>query len=87
MKHPFIIAGNYQVLKLLRKDGFKTFHPFINEDYDNIISRDERIAAITKEVRRLINYTKSQWLKFKENINHILEHNYRTAIANTHTSI
>jgi hypothetical protein len=85
MKHPFILAGNYQTLKLLRQDGFQTFHPDIDESYDNIKNRDQRISAILKQVKILCNKTDREWDKFISNISSILIHNYNhaTFLSNT----
>lgn len=79
MKHPFLVAGNYQVLKLLKKDGFKTFHPFINESYDNIINKTKRIDAIVSEVDRLCKKNEKEWDLFLDNVKPILKHNYEIA--------
>lgn len=79
VKHPFIIAGNYQVLKLLKNDGFKTFHPYIDESYDNIEDRDERIKEIIKQIKILNKKNKNQWKLFLRNINSILNYNYQHA--------
>jgi len=81
MKHPFILAGNYQTLKLLQKDGFKTFHPHIDESYDNIKDRDQRILAIIKQVKILCNKTTKEWQEFMCNINETLERNYQHAAS------
>ena len=81
MRHPFILAGNYQTLKLLQQDGFKTFHPYIDESYDNIKNRDQRISAIIKEVKILCNKTKKEWKEYMININKILNHNYQHATS------
>jgi hypothetical protein len=81
MKHPFILAGNYQTLKLLKQDGFKTFHPYIDESYDEIQNRDERISIIIKEVKALCSKTKQEWKEFMRNINNILKHNYQHAAS------
>jgi len=81
MKHPFILAGNYRTLKLLRQDGFKTFHPYIDESYDNIKNREERISAIIKEVKILCNKSDQEWKQFMCNINQTLEFNYKHAAS------
>ena len=85
MKHPFILAGNYQTLKLLQQDGFQTFHPHIDESYDNIKNRDQRIAAILKQVKILCNKTEREWNELISNISSILIHNYNhaTFLSNT----
>ena len=81
MKHPFILAGNYQTLKLLRQDGFKTFHPFIDESYDDIKDRNERISEIIKQVKILCNKSDQEWKQFMCNINQTLEFNYKHAAS------
>lgn len=75
-KHPFIIAGNFNVLKTLKHDGFKTFSPYINEEYDDIIDLDNRIDAIIKEVERLCNMTDSSWFSLIEQAKEVLDFNY-----------
>jgi len=81
MKHPFILAGNYETLKLLRQDGFKTFHPYINESYDDIKDRNERISEIIKQVKILCNKSDQEWKQFMCNINQTLEFNYKHAAS------
>lgn len=77
IKHPFIVAGNYGVLKELRREGFQTFHPFIDESYDNIKNRDERIAAIIRQIFKLCYKDDQEWKTFLKKINPILEHNHK----------
>jgi hypothetical protein len=72
---PFLIAGNYKSLDLLRKDGFKTFHPHINEEYDNIKNKRIRGLAIIKEVKRLCSLTEKEWLILVKKISNRLDHN------------
>ena len=79
MKHPFILAGNYQTLKLLRKDGFKTFHPYIDESYDNIEDKNQRIDALIEQVRILSGKNIEQWNCFLNDVKPIVEHNYNYA--------
>jgi len=51
--HPFILAAGPGSLDLLRKYGFKTFHPWIDESYDTVIDPDDRIEHLIKEMKRL----------------------------------
>ena len=81
MKHPFILAGNYQTLKLLKQDGFQTFHPYIDESYDNIKDRNERILEIIKQVKILCNKSDREWKQFMCNIKQTLEFNYKHATS------
>jgi len=91
-KQIFLLAGNYQTLKLLRKDGFKTFDGIIDESYDNIEYRDQRIQAITKEVKRLCAISNEEWndiynsaqTTLNYNLNHLktLHVKYKTELLN-----
>lgn len=75
-QHPFIILGSKGILKNLHDIGYKTFHPYINESYDEL-STYERMAAITIELQRLQNFSTADWFKFYENIEGILKYNYK----------
>jgi len=61
--HPFILAAGPGSLALLRKYGFKTFSPYINETYDTVQDNDLRLNHILEEMKRiqqLTDYEKSQ---------------------------
>jgi hypothetical protein len=51
--HPFILAAGPGSLQLLRSYGFRTFHGYINEEYDTIADHKERLGAIVKEMNRI----------------------------------
>ena len=51
--HPFLLANGPGSLKQLQKYGFKTFHPYINEDYDLIDDHEQRLDCIVTEMNRL----------------------------------
>ena len=53
MEHPFLIYGNFGTLILLQSHGFRTFHPIINETYDLIPTRKDRVDALLLEITRL----------------------------------
>lgn len=76
VKHPFIIFGRPGILKGLQKLGYKTFSPFFNESYDDIIDDDERFNALFDEITRLINLSDDDWIEILKNIQPILEHNH-----------
>jgi len=76
MKHPFVIIGCYQSLDMLRNIGYKTFHPYINEDYDATNDDHSRMEFAFNEIKRLIEMTDSEWLELQRNIAPIIEHNY-----------
>jgi hypothetical protein len=72
--HPFIVFGNRGSLKELHAMGYKTFSPFINEDYDDLPTF-ERMDAIIKEIKRIDSIPdKFKWL---DSMKDILEHNYK----------
>jgi hypothetical protein len=75
-KHPFILCSEPFILQELKKLGYKTFHPYINETYDTIENDDRRLNAIITEVERLCSFTDEQWLEWQKNIKDIVEHNY-----------
>lgn len=51
--HPFVLAGDPGSLAQLRKHGFETFSPWIDESYDAAFTPGERMALILKEIERL----------------------------------
>lgn len=54
---PFIFVGNPFSLKQLQDFGFKTFHPYIDETYDQIEEPKERFKLIEKEIEKLASMT------------------------------
>lgn len=76
MKHPFILVSRPHSLKYLRKLGYKTFSPFIDESYDDIENDQRRLIAIVNEVERLTKNTLEQWLEWQHNIKSIIEYNH-----------
>lgn len=81
IKHPFILMGWPKTMEHLRSLGYKTFHPYINEDYDNEIDDFKRFDLITREIERLNNFTDQQWIEFTENIKPIVEHNFNVLMG------
>jgi hypothetical protein len=51
--HPFMLAAGPGSLALLRKYGFQTFSPYINETYDTIQDNDLRLDHILEEMKRI----------------------------------
>jgi hypothetical protein len=75
MLHPFVLIANAGSLATLQERGYKTFHPFIDENYDTIEDGEERMNAIVNEIKRLCGQTPTQWLEWGENVKPIVEHN------------
>lgn len=76
MMHPFIIVGKPYSLDYLRKIGYRTFSPFIDESYDLIRDHEKRLLAIVEEVHRLSKFSDIQWIEWQTNMKEIVEHNY-----------
>ncbi len=85
-KHPFILVGSYKTLDYLHKEGFKTFHPFIDESYDNEKHPYKRVSKVMKEVNRLCLMDQSEMKNFLFKIDDIIEYNYDKLI-NDHYNI
>lgn len=74
---PFIVMGRPHTLRELRRQGFKTFAPFIDETYDDIEPDLERFEAILREVKRLCAFDGNQWNIWCDGIREIVEFNQR----------
>jgi hypothetical protein len=77
-RRPFIVFSTPWFLKEFKNLGYKTFHPYIDESYDNIQDDVERLHAIAKEVKRLCSLSSSDFINLMENCKKITEHNFKT---------
>ena len=75
-KHPFLLMGWPKTMAHLRSLGYKTFHPFINEEYDEEMDDIKRFDLITAEIERLNKFTDDEWIEFTENVKPIVDYNY-----------
>ena len=82
LKKPFILIGQYESLSALQDIGYKSFHPYINEEYDKAKDGALRLRLIFDELKRLCAFSEKEWVTFHKNINPIIEHNYK---VNTNT--
>lgn len=73
--HPFIVYGSVGTLKHLRKMGFKTFEPYIDESYDLEKNPERRFEMIMSQVRILCDLNDSEKLQWMENVKPIVEYN------------
>jgi hypothetical protein len=83
-KHPFIIVSRQNSLQWLKKLGYKTFHPFIDETYDSIENDSDRLLAIVEEVKRLCKQSDNQWLEWQNNIKDIVNYNFDIMVNKEH---
>ncbi len=87
---PFILVGQANTLKLLRKYGFKTFDTIIDETYDEIVNDKLRFEMILDEVDRLITLDIKEVDELYRKLEPILTHNsywLRKFINNTDNKI
>jgi uncharacterized protein YPO0396 len=75
LNHPFVLVSTCGSLRELKKRGYKTFAPYINESYDDIVDDDERLDAIVSEINRLCSMTEQELVQFTHDIKEIVEHN------------
>ncbi len=80
---PFIFMGPANALKELKKLGFRTFAPFIDESYDNELDPELRFKMIMAEIERLSKMDINEihnW--YKTIFNSILLHNQNVLFSN-----
>lgn len=73
--HPFIIAAGPGTLGFLKRYGFKTFSPFIDESYDSITDNSLRLQAIASEMKRISLLNSVQLAQLLSNCQEIADHN------------
>jgi hypothetical protein len=86
-KKPFILVSAQHALKSLRAFGFKTFSPWVDESYDDIEDFDLRTEAISAEIKRLSLLSDSEMSNILQEINDIIEHNYKLLFELAHTPL
>lgn len=74
---PFILVAHNNTLEKLKHLGYKTFHPFILEEYDKIENPYERMSCIVEEVDRLCKIPLSDWEIILEEMEPILDWNIK----------
>ena len=77
--HPVVVVGNPGSLQLLRDYGFQTFSPWIDETYDLIDDRRERMRRVQGELRRLCSMSFDQLAGLRRSLEAVTDHNVRHA--------
>jgi hypothetical protein len=75
-QRPFIVFSTPFFLKEFKTLGYKTFEPYINENYDSIIDNSERLQAIITELLRLSNLSDNEFKNVINGCKEIAEHNF-----------
>lgn len=73
--HPFIVFGSIGTLEHLKKMGFKTFEPHIDESYDKEQRPETRFNLILNQVRLLCEKSDEEKIQWMERVKPIIEHN------------
>ena len=77
---PFIVYATPYWLEDLRNLGFKTFSPYINEDYDRITDSLVRLNMIVNEIERISKLSNDEFKKLTIACQKIAEFNYNKLI-------
>ena len=83
LMHPFLVFSRPHTIAELKKIGYKTFSPMIDESYDSIEDDNERFEALWKEINRLLSQTPEQWIEWQFKIKEIVEYNHTYFYNNT----
>lgn len=76
---PFILAAPSKSLKYIRERyGFKTFHPYIDETYDELDDDMERLKLIQIEIDKFSKKSKKEKIRFLNDVRDICIHNQNT---------
>lgn len=85
-KTPFVIYGPQDVLTNLKKLGFKTFHDFWDEGYQEDYAVD-KIIGIKNILKKLSAEPIDEILWMYRNMQPILDHNYQVLMNFTHKEL
>lgn len=82
--HPFLIIGDAHTLKTLKDLGFRTFHPYMDESYDEVSDHEKRLKLVIDELQRLSEMSEDQLFEWFTAISGILIHNYQQLQKNSY---
>lgn len=82
---PFLMVTAAGWLERFKGYGFKTFHPFINEQYDTIENDNDRMRFILNEIERLKNLSLEKIHGWYISIQAILKHNREVLLSYSNT--
>ena len=74
-KHVFVVHGNHLYLQKLREMGFKTFGSHIDESYDLVADKDNRIKSIVNTCKTLLD---KNWHDIYLQTQALRQHNFDT---------
>jgi hypothetical protein len=74
--HPFLLIGDANSLAELRRLGFRTFDPYIDEAYDGVTDHVTRLGMVLDEVRRISQMSEGECYSWFIAMRDILIHNF-----------
>ncbi len=77
VKHPFILMGNPGSLDLIRRLGYETFSPIIDESYDYEEALSKRKNMVLGELEKFCSLEENERLKKLAAMQEVTEHNYK----------
>ena len=77
LQKPFILMSGQYSLQELHNRGFKTFSPWIDESYDNIVCPNKRLQAIFTEIDRLADLSIAKVNQLHNEMLPTFEHNWQ----------
>ena len=86
LKKPFIVYSMPGCLEILRKLGYRTFHPYIDESYDLEDDIVKRRKLIFKEINRLNNMSHEDFQSLITTVDAICSHNHQLLIYKNYHS-
>lgn len=75
-RHPFLLLAPPLSLEMLRERGYKTFSPFINENYDKEFDDSKRMSMVLEETKRLCELNQVEIKEFVSACEELCNHNY-----------
>lgn len=75
-QRPFIALATPYWLRDLKKLGFKTFNPYIDETYDTLEDNQLRLNSIVDEIQRISQLSKNEFVEMIDGCNKVALENY-----------
>jgi hypothetical protein len=71
------MLASYHHLKRVQELGFKTFHPYIDESFDEEKDNIKRLNMVLTEIKKLCSMSKEEIHKWYFSLKDILIHNQK----------
>lgn len=76
MKRPFVLVAGPYALRYLRELGFKTFHDFWDESYDQMENPEQRLQSVLKTIDSILDKPIDELKEMLLKMDSILHHNH-----------